>query len=203
MTASQALADKPATADPAIRVRTLGALLIAAGLLGTAAALALGIEKIRLSENPFYIPACSINEAVDCGSVMRSPQAQTVGIPNPFIGLMAFPALALLGLQLFAGGTLARPLAAALQAGLSAAVVFVHWLAYQSLYRIEALCPFCIAVWLATITAFWYLTLHHLSSVAARPTAVGRAAAALRRNHAVGLTVWLLVLTALVLERFW
>lgn len=187
----------------ALSPRTLGALLIAAGLLGTAASLALGVEKVRLLENPLYIPACSINEAVDCGSVMRSPQAQTFGIPNPFIGLAAFPALALLGLQLSAGGVLARPPAAALQVGVTVAVVFVHWLTFQSLYRIGALCPFCIAIWLATIPAFWYTSLHHLSAVAGRPTTVGRAAATLRRNHAVGLTAWLLLLAALVLERFW
>lgn len=183
--------------------RTLGRLLIAAGLLGFTAALALAIEKFRLLENPLYVPACSINEAVDCGSVMRSPQSQTFGIPNPFIGLAAFPALALLGLQLAAGGNLARPVSVLLQAGLTAGVVFVHWLAFQSLYHIGALCPFCISVWVATIPAFWYVTLTNLGPVAEQPTPVGRVAVALRRNHAVVLTTWLLVLAALVLERFW
>lgn len=189
--------------DGMIRPQTLGLLLIAAGLLGAAAALGLGVEKFRLLENPLYVPACSINEAVDCGSVMRSPQAQTFGIPNPFLGLAAFPALALLGLQLAAGGVLARPVAGLLQAGLTAGALFVHWLAFQSLYRIGALCPFCIAVWFATIPAFWYVTLTNLGLLARRPTPAGRVATALRRNHAVGLTAWLLVLAALVLERFW
>lgn len=186
-----------------IRPSTLGTLLIGAGLLGATAALALAIEKFRLLENPLYVPACSINEAVDCGSVMRSPQAQTFGVPNPFLGLAAFPALALLGLQLAAGGALARPVAVLLQAGLTAGVVFVHWLAFQSLYRIGALCPFCIAVWIATIAAFWYVTLTNIGSLAQRPTPGGRVAGALRRNHAVVLTAWFLVLATLVLERFW
>ena len=202
MTTAPVVDDRPG-ADAFISPRALGALLIAAGLLGAAASLTLGVEKVRLLENPLYIPACSINEAVDCGSVMRSPQAQTFGIPNPFIGLAAFPALALLGLQLFAGGALARPVAVVLQVGLTIGVVFVHWLAFQSLYRIGALCPFCIAVWLATIPAFWYVSLQNLREVANRPTIGGRAAATLRRNHAIGLTAWVLVLAALVLERFW
>lgn len=192
-----------ARTDGMIGPGTLGKLLIAAGLLGATAALALAIEKFRLLENPLYVPACSINEAVDCGSVMRSPQAQTFGIPNPFIGLAAFPALALLGLQLAAGGNFARPVGVLLQAGLTAGAVFVHWLAFQSLYRIGALCPFCIAVWVATIPAFWYVTLTNLGPLAERPTPVGHVVAVLRRNHAVGLTIWLLVLAALVLERFW
>lgn len=186
-----------------LQPRALGALLIAAGILGAAASLILGIEKIRLLENPLYIPACSINEAVDCGSVMRSRQATTFGIPNQFLGLAGFPALAVLGLQLTGGERLARPVAAMLQVGLSVAVIFVHWLAFNSLYVIGALCPFCIAIWLATIPAFWYVSLHHLSPRAARASPAGRLVALLQRNHAIVLTLWLLAIAALVLERFW
>lgn len=183
--------------------RALGTLLIAAGILGAAASLILGIEKIRLLENPLYIPACSINEAVDCGSVMRSRQATTFGIPNQFLGLAGFPALALLGLQLRAGERLARPVAALLQGGLLVAVIFVHWLAFNSLYVIGALCPFCIAIWLATIPAFWYVSLHHLAPLAASAGPTGRLVALAQRNHAIVLTLWLLAIAALVLERFW
>lgn len=186
-----------------LRPSALGALLIAAGILGAAASLILGIEKIRLLENPLYIPACSINEAVDCGSVMRSPQATTFGIPNQFLGLAGFPALALLGMQLRAGGPLARPVAGLLQVGLGLAVVFVHWLAFNSLYVIGALCPFCVAIWLATIPAFWYVSLRHLAPLAARASPVGRVVALLQHNHAIVLTLWLLVIAALLLERFW
>ena len=30
-------------------------------------------------------------------------------------------------------------------------VVFIHWLIFQSLYRIGALCPYCMVVWAVTI----------------------------------------------------
>lgn len=183
--------------------RGLALLLIASGLLGAAAALALSIEKFHLLENPLYVPACSINEAIDCASVMRSAQSETFGFPNPFIGLMAFPALALLGLQLLTGGHLTRVIWGLLQVGLTFAVVFVHYLAFQTLYRIGALCPFCIAVWLATIPAFFYVTVCNLSSLKAGRGLTGRLAAGVRTYHAPLLTMWLLLITALILERFW
>ena len=30
-------------------------------------------------------------------------------------------------------------------------MVFIHWLIFQSLYRIGALCPYCMVVWAVTI----------------------------------------------------
>ena len=45
-------------------------------------------------------------------------------------------------------------------------VVFVHWLIFQSLYVIGALCPYCMVVWAVTIPIFWYVTLHNLRSAA-------------------------------------
>ena len=30
--------------------------------------------------------------------------------------------------------------------------MFVHWLIFQSLYRIGALCPYCMVVWAVTIS---------------------------------------------------
>lgn len=183
--------------------RALAALLLISGVLGAAAALALSIEKFNLLENPLYVPACSINEAVNCTDVMRSAQASTFGFPNPFIGLAAFPALGLLGLLLLTGGRLTRPVWLLLQAGLVFAVVFVHYLAFQTIYRIEALCPFCIAVWLSVIPAFWYVTLHNLRGVAARPGRLGSIVAGARSAHAIVITVWLLAITALILEQFW
>lgn len=188
---------------PGLSPRGLGALLLAAGLLGAGAALALAIEKFNLLENPLYVPACSINEAIDCASVMRSAQSQTFGFPNPFIGLAAFPALALLGVLLLTGGKISRPVWRLLQIGLTFAVVFVHYLAFQTLYDIGALCPFCIAVWLAVIPAFWYVTLHNARGLSRRRGLAGPLVRGAQANHAAVPTAWLLVLLALILERFW
>jgi hypothetical protein len=49
--------------------------------------------------------------------------------------------------------------------GLLVGAVFVHWLIFQSLYRIGALCPYCMVVWVVTITL-----LVVVSSIVLRPT---------------------------------
>ena len=45
-----------------------------------------------------------------------------------------------------------------LAVGSGLGVVFVHWLAFQSLYRIGALCPWCMVVWSVVVpVAAWAL----------------------------------------------
>ena len=46
-------------------------------------------------------------------------------------------------------------------AGLVFAVGFVHWLAYQAVYDIDALCPYCMVVW-AVVLPLFLITLVHI-----------------------------------------
>ena len=183
--------------------RWLGTLLLVAGLIGLGAAFVLAVEKFRLLENPLYLPACSLGEAVNCASVMRSAQSEVFGFPNPFLGIAGFGGLTAAGFSLVGGGRFGRPFWWVLQAGLLLAVGFVHWLIFQTLYRIGALCPFCMAVWSVTIPAFWYVTLHNARGLTAHPGRGGAIAAQAIRYHGVILTAWLLLIAALVFERFW
>lgn len=179
--------------------RWLGVLLLVAGIVGLVAAFALAIEKQRLLENPFYVPACSLGDAVDCGAVMRSAQATTFGVSNAFIGLAGFGGLLATGMLLTSGARLTTAYRWVLQIGLTFAVVLVHWLIFHALYRIGALCPFCMAIWAATIPSFWYVTLDNTRRLAGR----NRLAGALHRNHGIVVTVWLLLIAVLVVERFY
>ena len=64
--------------------------VLIAGVVGLAAALTLTVEKIEMLINPAYVPSCSINPVLSCGSVMVTPQASAFGFPNPLIGIVAF-----------------------------------------------------------------------------------------------------------------
>ena len=183
--------------------RVLTPLLIVAGLLGLAAAMDLAIEKYKLLANPLYVPSCTLSETFSCGSVMRSSQSEAFGFPNPLLGIAGFSVLAASGVALAGGALLPRFYWLGLQAGLTGAVVFVHWLIFQTLYRIEALCPYCMVVWAVTIPAFWYVTLKNLCELVPAEGPGGRAVALLARNHMIVLTVWMLGIAALVVERFW
>ncbi|WP_433365188.1 vitamin K epoxide reductase family protein [Streptosporangium sp. CA-115845] len=175
--------------------RLLPGLLTVGGALGLIAAFVLAVEKIALLKDPAYVPTCSINPILSCGSVMITPQAEVFGFPNPLLGIASFAVVTTVGAVLMAGVSLPRWFWLGLQAGVTFGVVFVHWLIYQSLYVIGALCPYCMVVWAVTIPLFGYVTLHNLRH---RP-----AAWRIAGYHTVILTVWFLTLVTLIGVRFW
>ncbi|GAB1818219.1 vitamin K epoxide reductase family protein [Herbidospora sp. RD11066] len=175
--------------------RLLPRLLAIGGLFGLLAAFILTVEKIALLKDPSYVPSCSLNPVLSCGSVMTTPQAEAFGFPNPLLGIASFAVVTTLGVVLLAGAVLPRWVWLGLQAGVTFGVVFVHWLVYQSLYVIGALCPYCMVVWAVTIPLFLYVTLHNLRR---RP-----AAWLLSGYHLPLLVAWYLVIVALIGVRFW
>lgn len=190
-----------APADPlaAFLTRTCGWVLALGGAIGTAAAFALMVDRIALLKDPAFVPSCSISPLLSCGSVMTSPQAELFGFPNPLIGLVAFPVVATVGVLALGGGTVPRWVWLGLQAGSVAGLVFVHWLIAQSLYAIGTLCPYCMIVWVVTITVFWYVTLHNLT---AGRLPMPRGGRRLATYHGALLTSWFLAILALVAARF-
>ena len=81
-----------------VAVRRASALwVLIAGVVGLAAAVTLTIEKIEILINPDYVPSCSINPVLSCGSVMITPQASAFGFPNPLIGIVAFTVVLVTG----------------------------------------------------------------------------------------------------------
>ena len=184
--------------------RTLPWLLLVGGGIGFLAAFVLTVEKIALIADPSYRPSCSINPVLSCGSVMATPQAAAFGFPNSLLGVGGFAVVAATGAALLAGARLRGWYWAGLQAGVLFGAGFVHWLIGQSLYRIGALCPYCMIVWAVTIPIFWYVTLRNLDALGDRvPAPVRRVTRALTGVHGVVLTAWFLAVLALALQRFW
>jgi uncharacterized membrane protein len=125
--------------------------VLIAGVIGLAASMTLTVEKIQLLLNPSYVPTCNINPIVSCGSVMVTPQASVLGFPNPLLGLVAFTVVVVTGVLAVAKVSLPQWYWVVLTVGLLIGSAFVHWLIFQSLYRIGALCPYCMVVWVVTI----------------------------------------------------
>lgn len=184
--------------------RSLATLYAIAGSVGLAAAFTLLVEKIELLTDPTYVPSCSINPILSCGSVMRTEQAEAFGFPNPIIGVVGFAVILTVGMARLAGAEFQRWFWWGLQAGVTFAVVFVHWLIFQSLYRLDALCPYCMVVWVVTIPLFWYTTLHNVRACCSdRRGSDTTIARTLAEYHGVALTVWYLTIAALIAQRFW
>jgi len=190
--------------ESVISDRLVGWVLTVGGLLGGAAAFVLIVEKIALLRDPAYTPSCSINPILSCGSVMSTPQAEVFGFPNPLLGVAMFPLVVATGVAVLGGIRLPRWWWLGMQAGTVFGIGLVHWLFFQSLYRIGALCPYCMVVWVVTIVVFGYTTLYNLDRGRLRVPASWRpAVTALTRLHTAIPVAWLLVLTLLVGEAFW
>jgi uncharacterized membrane protein len=172
--------------------------VLIAGVIGLTAAGALLIEKIEMLVNPAYVPTCSLNPVLSCGSVMVTEQAALFGFPNPVIGVVSFTLVVVTGVLAVAGVRLPHWYWVGLMAGTALGAVFVHWLIFQSLYRIGALCPYCMVVWSVTIPL-----LVVVSSIALRPLAGNAAARFLHHWRWPLATLWFTAVTLMILVRFW
>ena len=148
--------------------------ILIAGVIGLLSSADLLIEKIAMLKDPAYVPSCSINPIVACGSVINTPQAAVFGPPNPLMGIIGFTVVIVTGVLSVANVRLPRWYWVGLATGTGLAVVFVHWLKYETLYDIGALCPYCMVVWAVTIPLFAVV-----APIALRPLAGNRVASVL------------------------
>lgn len=190
-----------ALVPPVIGDRRFGAWLLVGGALGFVAAFVLTVERFELALDPSYVPSCSINPVLSCGSVMATEQAALLGFPNPLIGIASFAVLTTLGVVLLSGGRLARWVQLGLQVGVTAATAFVVWLVGQSLYVIGALCPYCMVVWAVVLPLFWTTTARSLEQGALpAPAGLVRAVVDLRVPL---IALSYVVVVVLVAVEFW
>lgn len=179
-------------------------LLVIGGLLGLLASTMITQEKFDLALNPHYQPVCNLNPIISCGSVMKSNQAHVFGFMNTYIGMIGFPVIITIGMAMFAGARFKRWFWAWMQIGLTLGVAFAYWLLFESMYRIRALCPWCLTVDVALTTIWWYVTLWSFNSGFIKvPKRLESAWNFIKRHHADILVAWFLVVIALILHHFW
>jgi uncharacterized membrane protein len=184
--------------------KALPYILMICGLIGIYCAFVLTQDKLRVLENPNTHLSCSIDPIISCGNVIQSKQGTAFGFPNPYLGLAGFAALVTIGLALKAGATFKRWFWLLIEGGMLFAVGFVHWLFFETVYSIGALCIYCIAVWVITITSFWYVTMYnHDRGFIRLPKQLQPAHRWVRRHHLDILLLWFLILGGLILKHFW
>ncbi|MFT4041654.1 MAG: vitamin K epoxide reductase family protein [Gordonia sp. (in: high G+C Gram-positive bacteria)] len=147
----------PVAVSPAGGLRTLIAVgrptalvVLITALIGFIASATLTIEKIRILTDPGYTPSCSLNPIISCGSVMKTWQAAIFGFPNPLIGIAAFAVVIVTGVLALTGVSLPRWYWLGQALATTAGFALINFLFYSSVYRIHALCPYCMAVWAIT-----------------------------------------------------
>ncbi|WJY91558.1 Vitamin K epoxide reductase family protein [Corynebacterium faecale] len=177
----------------------LGWVLLIGGLIGLACSVIIMSEKLILLENPDYVTSCDLNEVVSCGSVMKSGQAAAFGIPNPLFGIAGFAAVAAIGAGILAGARFRGWFWFIAEIGLLLATIFVHWLAYQSMFVIRALCPYCMVVWAVTIIMFVTVTAWNVKTYSGYDNGIVRG---LYKSQIVIALVWLLIIAATAAWQF-
>lgn len=189
----------PKTKDQAIPY-----LLIILGFIGLIAAFILTMEKITILKNPDYSPSCNLNPVLSCGSIIITKQASAFGFPNPFIGLAGFAVVITVGMGMLAGASYKKWFWKGLNIGALLGYIFVHWLIFESLYDIGALCIYCMVVWTITAPIFWYTTLYNLRHKNIKtPKALKKAVEFAQQHHLDILLSWYALVILATLTKFW
>lgn len=180
-------------------------ILIIGGIIGLICSLTLTYDKFQIAQNPSFVPNCNLNPVISCGSVMSSREGSVFGFPNSLIGLAAYAVFITIGVAMLAGAKFKRWFWLGLEAGTIFGVGFVHWLFYNSVYTINALCPYCVVVWMVTISTFWYVTLYNIDQghIKLPEGSWQKIYGWVRHHHLDLLLFWLLIIGALILKRFW
>ncbi len=190
---------RTAPAHTGVRVGRASAWwVLIAGVIGLAASATLLVEKIEMLKDPKFVPSCSINPVLACGSVINTPQASVFGPPNPLFGIVAFAVVIVTGVLALGRVALPRWYWVGLMIGTGLGVVFVHWLAFESLFRIGALCPYCMVVWSVTVPLLVVVASIALSPLESNPLAHG-----LFQWRWPLVALWFTGILLLILVRFW
>jgi len=142
--------------------KTVYWVILIAALAALIAAFVLSLEKIHLLQNPDAILSCTFNLVLNCSTVMQSWQSAVFfGIPNMYIGLMAFPVIVTVAVAGLWGIKLPKSFLVTANIGVLLGTIFAYWLFFQSLYVIQVLCPWCLVV--TTSCTFMLAAFTHLN----------------------------------------
>ena len=142
---------------PRKRKILFGEMLVFA-ILSLIAAAVLSIEAITLAKNPDAVLSCSFNTWIDCAKVGSTWQANVLGFPNSFLGLLSEPVVMPIAVASLAGVRFPRWFMFTANVCYLLGVIFAYWLLWQSTYVIGALCPWCLLVTVSTTFVFTSMT---------------------------------------------
>ncbi len=154
----------------------LATFWIVAGLLGWIVSFLLYHEYMGQLTGGDALISCDISPIVTCGPNLLTPGGNLLGFSNSIIGIVLFVGPIYAGVSALASPSGLRAWYWRVYASfVAAAFVFVHVLAYRSVFEYGSLCPWCMVVWLVTIPLFWSVLGWTLRAGVwgSRPTRVG------------------------------
>ena len=189
------------------KVRHRGAYLemLISSFLGLAASLVLSIDAVVLAADPNAGLSCNISETISCAKVGITWQANLLGFPNAFLGLIAEPVVITIAVAGLGGVRFPRWFMNSAMAVYAVGLGFAYWLFFQAYFVIGAMCPWCLLITATTTTVFASLLRVNLSdnTFGLSPRAHERALYLLR----IGADFWgtvliIAILAAMVIVRY-
>jgi uncharacterized membrane protein len=118
--------------------------MTAGGVVGLVAAFMQTLEKITLLKNANAVLTCDINSVFSCSNVLNAWQSSVFGFPNSLMCMALFTIFMTAGLAGLLASKLSRAFRLTVQ-GLSLFTLgFALWFLWQSTYRINSLCLYCL-----------------------------------------------------------
>jgi uncharacterized membrane protein len=185
--------------------KTFPYLLIIGGAWGLFASLILSYDTLQVSKNAHYIPSCNLNPVLSCGNVINTAGDTIFKLPYPYYGIAAFAVLASVGAAMLAGAVFKKWYWRAFQVAITLGTIGAYFLLLKSVYKIHALCPYCLSVDIVTTTLFWYVTLYNIDQkhITLKNIHAKKIYAWIRQHHLDLLILWFLIVIALILKHFW
>lgn len=189
------------------RGRHRGAYLemLISSALGLFASLVLSIDAVVLAADPNAGLSCNLSETISCAKVGVTWQANLLGFPNAFLGLIAEPVVITIAVAALGGVRFPRWFMNAAMAVYAIGLAFAYWLFFQAYFVIGALCPWCLLVTVTTTTVFMSLLRVNLAdnTFGLPPRAHARVDYLLRIGADIWATVLIVgVLAAMVVFRY-
>jgi uncharacterized membrane protein len=144
--------------SPGVRHRGAFVEMLIGSIIGLIASFVLAVDALVLAANPNAIFSCDINAKISCGTVGSSWQANLLGFPNAFIGLITEPVVITLAIAALGGVRFPRWFMLTAQGFYAIGFGFAYWLFFQSYFVIGALCPWCLTITVTTTLVFFSIT---------------------------------------------
>ncbi|MGB8020752.1 MAG: vitamin K epoxide reductase family protein [Candidatus Nanopelagicales bacterium] len=132
--------------------------MLVSSVLGLWASLVLSVDAVKLAANPLTDLSCNISSTISCAKVGLTWQANLLGFPNAFLGLIAEPVVITVAVAALGGVRFPRWFMLTAQAVYSIGLAFAFWLFYQAYFVIGALCPYCLLITVTTTAVFASMT---------------------------------------------
>jgi uncharacterized membrane protein len=132
--------------------------MLVGSVIGLIAAFVLAVDALTLAANPDAIFSCDISAKISCGTVGTTWQANLLGFPNAYLGLISEPVVITVAIAALGGVVFPRWFMLTAQAFYSIGFTFAYWLFFQSYFVIGALCPWCLTITFTTTLVFFSIT---------------------------------------------